>query len=444
MSFSHYQFLDVPRSTSIKEDMLHTYRLLDNMEAALSEYENADEATKSEPSKFGVIRNLPERLEQVIKVWNENLTHINSVYPNFKRGLELPTFEQFNNANDHRRSLAYLQQEYQHENAVTQHNYMKRLDEAHNLGQLGLFSSGLKQRIERVIQRSLVQNLPVQDLPKLIPFVQLESHQLLVCESSLRRPRDEVRVIPPTPKILTETPTSSTSSNSSMQSSLEPAVEVSLSQQKIESTTFLLATIRLPLINGTFGICHDPFWDQPVRFASSDEGWKGPIPLNREFKCVIIDNEGKAAEWEICQGNRTIQPDSTLPLRLDAPKFLSVAISEDQTSSFMLERAVLENPSIEEASPQSVAEESLTFSVTVPLSLEEGQILGICHEPDWLEKPVGFTLTSEGWQGQVPFNKEFKYVIIRNDQVEKWENAANRTVKPDSSLPSNMELPKFS
>ena len=46
------------------------------------------------------------------------------------------------------------------------------------------------------------------------------------------------------------------------------------------------------------GICSDPEWDRsPTSFTSCDGAWKGKIPLNKEWKFIILEN-GKVTHWE--------------------------------------------------------------------------------------------------------------------------------------------------
>ena len=91
----------------------------------------------------------------------------------------------------------------------------------------------------------------------------------------------------------------------------------------------------------------------------------------------------------------------------------------------------------------SLPSKPLALLLTVPYSLEEGQALGICHEPKWQQDPVLFIATAQGWQGEVPYGKEFKYVIVKGVEIVKWENGENRSVSPDHSLPSGTDSPNF-
>ncbi len=52
--------------------------------------------------------------------------------------------------------------------------------------------------------------------------------------------------------------------------------------------------------------------------------------------------------------------------------------------------------------------------------------LGIAFEPDWGRNPIAFRKSQDGLAGRVPLGIECKFVILQNDQVQKWENGCNR------------------
>jgi hypothetical protein len=70
--------------------------------------------------------------------------------------------------------------------------------------------------------------------------------------------------------------------------------------------------------------------------------------------------------------------------------------------------------------------------VLVKYATEEG-ILGICAAPDWEKKPIGLTfIGNKEWLGEVPAGKEFKFVLLQNGKVVKWEQRENRTLESSS------------
>jgi hypothetical protein len=67
-----------------------------------------------------------------------------------------------------------------------------------------------------------------------------------------------------------------------------------------------------------------------------------------------------------------------------------------------------------------------TIDVTLVCDLNSDQTLGICCDPSWAGAPIAFTKNENGWSGQVPVGRDWKCVVLQNDQVVKWENANNR------------------
>lgn len=69
---------------------------------------------------------------------------------------------------------------------------------------------------------------------------------------------------------------------------------------------------------------------------------------------------------------------------------------------------------------------SLT-NITVACNVGWGKTLGVCCTPNWAEAPIAFTaINGEEWYGQVPMDKEFKFVILENGKPVAWENGENR------------------
>ncbi len=76
----------------------------------------------------------------------------------------------------------------------------------------------------------------------------------------------------------------------------------------------------------------------------------------------------------------------------------------------------------------------LCTKVTVSYEVGLGNTLAIRGEPDWSIN-VHFTKNENGWTGQVPVDCDWKFVILQNDRVIKWEKGGNRRC--------NAELPCF-
>src|SRR5581483_2932018 len=68
----------------------------------------------------------------------------------------------------------------------------------------------------------------------------------------------------------------------------------------------------------------------------------------------------------------------------------------------------------------------LTIDVNVNIKIGEQQTLGICCDPHWAEKPMTFTKSENGWNGQVPVKNEWKFVILEKGQITQWEKGKNR------------------
>ena len=80
-----------------------------------------------------------------------------------------------------------------------------------------------------------------------------------------------------------------------------------------------------------------------------------------------------------------------------------------------------------------------TVNVWVRYKTEEN-ILGICVEPDWQAKPIAFDFRKDtpedrwenAWKGEIPSGKHFKFVLLKDGKVNKWEQHENRILQPSS------------
>ena len=68
------------------------------------------------------------------------------------------------------------------------------------------------------------------------------------------------------------------------------------------------------------------------------------------------------------------------------------------------------------------------IDLTITCNVGEGNDLGICCEPSWGDEPIAFELSENRWIGQVPVGKEWKFVILQDGEVLRWEEGYNRTL----------------
>jgi hypothetical protein len=63
------------------------------------------------------------------------------------------------------------------------------------------------------------------------------------------------------------------------------------------------------------------------------------------------------------------------------------------------------------------------------LSCPKDAVIGFCTEPTWQDAPTVLTPNGTDWEGKVPLNKEFKFVLIKDGKVIAWEKSVNRIIK---------------
>lgn len=76
--------------------------------------------------------------------------------------------------------------------------------------------------------------------------------------------------------------------------------------------------------------------------------------------------------------------------------------------------------------PEQSSSVPLCIDITVLSQLKFGQNLGICCDPKWEQNPISFDLSENGWKGQIPLNTNWKFVILENGKVTRWEKGCNR------------------
>jgi hypothetical protein len=114
----------------------------------------------------------------------------------------------------------------------------------------------------------------------------------------------------------------------------------------------------------------------------------------------------------------------------------SAALTTSQTSSSSKPPVSLVgvlHPTISSI-PTTFSSQSATVNVTVAYNVGFGNTLAVCSEPEW-NKPVAFiTHHGDEWTGQVPTEKESKFVILNKDyQISKWEQGQNRRFHAESA-----------
>ncbi len=132
----------------------------------------------------------------------------------------------------------------------------------------------------------------------------------------------------------------------------------------------------------------------------------------------------------------------------DLPVFLRKTSGESgQSNSMQSPKSVNNNNVNIPLQPQETANiapvETSVNTPTLPASLHTqvkvnydvgiNNTLAIRGEPDWSIN-VHFTKNEDGWTGQVPVGNDWKFVILHNDQVIKWEKGSNRRCNKETPL----------
>ncbi len=146
--------------------------------------------------------------------------------------------------------------------------------------------------------------------------------------------------------------------------------------------------------------------DEAIELQRNSDGtWRVPVKFKEskaiEYK-ILLDNE----EWETGGRNRSFTPG--MP-SIHRPEFSSLA-APVQTPSVVFQPA--QQDSIE--------------TWVLKEDIGPGNALAVCCDPDWDEKPLVFTRNGKGWVGQVPVGKDFKFALLKNGKIFKWEDSYNR------------------
>lgn len=194
------------------------------------------------------------------------------------------------------------------------------------------------------------------------------------------------------------------------------------------------------------GFCSDLDWNLPMLFTQKvkdnivyDYIWLGDVPLNRDWKVIILDGasaskplifeQGKSRrcvnEKEVYLLNTDLKFET--PLKITTP---SSAAPEQPVTSVATAVTPDASATQESANPATTGVEIITPSVskiniTVLRDLAPGQTLGICCGPNW-DMPIAFAKEGNGWKGQTPINKEWKFVTLDTSGKVSWEKGKNR------------------
>ena len=319
-TLAHNRLNDPPTaSLAVAADILFTYQKLDKIDANLKECENS-----SDNYKFKLIKKVEEDLEDIIKVYNENVRLINDGYRNTLKNFEYPSLaDRLATVSPESAPPSYretIEESYPSERNRAEKLFRARLELNGNLAELAAPQRRVKDTIKGVIERVKAHNIPIEQLPKFDELFH-DDKRMHLYEQELRKPQ----AYPPLPPLTdasspsTESPTTTTSTTSST-TPASPSVDVA---EPVQAPQTHSVTIHCPLgDNQTLGICQDPEWEKkPISFTSSDhQNWKVELPRQHEFKYVIIE-AGKDLVWET-RGNRCLKPDSSNSSSPDeAPRF---------------------------------------------------------------------------------------------------------------------------
>ncbi len=148
------------------------------------------------------------------------------------------------------------------------------------------------------------------------------------------------------------------------------------------------------------------------------------IPLEKALIYAYDNNYG----WNPRPQLRHLDYESKLKNLMHTKELPRESSSTSKTSS--------SDQTVTTESSQPLVETSKTSPATVSAHIEcnvKKGVLGICHEPSWIEQPVLFSPTEKGWSGQIPVGIDFKFVIVENGKVNQWEIGLNRCLTAENA-----------
>ncbi len=155
--------------------------------------------------------------------------------------------------------------------------------------------------------------------------------------------------------------------------------------------------------------------------------------MYKSFDLGIIDSQGLTKASELFQSK--IKENNNHRLTLEKEFFEKLAVTRKgfrEKESLLIDQYT---NSCSEVVPLSIEASSFLSEVKVILNYDVGfgNDLGICCEPNWDKAPIAFTHNGTGWSGQAPAGKNWKFVILQNGQVSKYENGENRRCDGNAS-----------
>lgn len=281
MSFSHIDYLTPNRPTLIKEDLLVSLMEVDSINESVS-------ALESNTPNWNEINSIPDRLNRISDVYNQNIDFVTEKLKsfNFRKTLPSMTRESINNSTD----LAKFKEE-----CTAQ---LISCEEHAQYAQIARVCDHLKKKIETLngrIDRYLSSHPTVR-----IPHFAVTALHNSPTEYTLplhMRELDRPIMIQPCSgnNPATELPATT----------IEVMIISSLGGQINDRP--VRATVKCEVGEGNvLGICCAPTWGvRPIAFTKSvQDGWVGGIPSNVEFKFVILSSNGQVQQWEQGQNRK--------------------------------------------------------------------------------------------------------------------------------------------
>jgi hypothetical protein len=289
MSFSQLQLClpPVPPSTRIMGEFLHLFHDLGGIHSDLNSVE------KGEEKAINRIQDLPEKMKKISNVFNKNVKYICDQIKGFKP-YKSPGFETFLKNNFYSQGYTSItpQQEkmqkddYEHKDTLATFDKHKKLNEIHQLEQLGTFCGDLCAKITGIADRITALNLSNPQVPKLNP-IDLDINSTLALSGALiesRMKESQRQLFPAEP--------------------LPTSVEVEQTDVPLPFPSVDVSVICDAGTGNTLGVCHDPLWaEKPIAFTSNEGKWTGRVPVGKEWKFVILQN-GQPSKWENVTPNR--------------------------------------------------------------------------------------------------------------------------------------------
>lgn len=169
--------------------------------------------------------------------------------------------------------------------------FFKQKEDSAKIVQTGHALLKLKDKIIFTINLMKSNEQIAPHLPNIRPFT-FPSGMTLPPELSTPPRLRQARTLPPTTTISHE----------------KPATDQMVVPSGINTSPLIIPKQELSSIDITvchtfnpeqiLGVCCDLNWDEPIPFIQNENGWKGQVPVNQEWKFVVLNKEGKIVAWE--------------------------------------------------------------------------------------------------------------------------------------------------